>query len=65
MALLAIYAAKKADNETLEEYLNNQVFADVSRTTRNPDPADVNGFRAYMEKYRQLLPVEQAAIDNI
>lgn len=65
MALLAAYAGKKADNETLEEYLNKRVFAEVLGTTLPPDPSDVQGFGAYMEKYKQLLKVEQAAVDNL
>lgn len=65
MALLAAYTAKKADNEALEDYLNKKVFTDISRTSLHPNEADVKGFQAYIEKYRQLLKVEQAAIDNI
>ncbi len=65
MALLAAYTAKKSDNETLENYLNKNVFANIAGTTLNPDQADVQGFYAYMEKYKQLLKAEQAAVDNI
>ena len=65
MALLAAYTAKKAENETLEDYLNKKVFTDISKTSLHPNEADVKGFQAYIEKYRQLLKVEQAATDNI
>lgn len=65
MALLAAYAAKKDHGETLEDYLNKKVFSDVSGITLNPDQADVCGFNSYIEKYKQLLKVERAAVDNI
>jgi predicted dehydrogenase len=60
-----IDTAKKADNETLEDYLNKKVFTDISRTSLHPNEADVKGFQAYIKKYRQLLKVEQAATDSI
>ncbi len=65
MALLAAYTAKKSDSETLENYLNKNVFANIAGMTLSPDQADVQGFYAYMEKYKQLLKAEQAAVDNI
>ena len=65
MALLAAYLDQKTNNETLEEYLNNRVFAGVLRTTLYPDQADLQGFNTYMEKYIHLLNVEKSAIDNI
>ena len=62
MALLAAYMAKKADGETLEEYLNAHVFADTEGTTLAPEQADVDGFNAYIERYKQLLEVERKAV---
>ena len=65
MALLAAYTANKANDETLEDYLNKNVFTGVLSTTLNPDHADVQGFNMYIGKYKQLLNVEQAAIENV
>lgn len=65
MALLAAYTAKKSDNEALETYLNKNVFTHVSGTTLIPEQADVQGFSTYIKNYKQLLKVEQAAIDNL
>ena len=65
MALLAAYMAKKAENETLEEYLNAHVFADAKGTTLNPEQADVDGFNAYIEQYKALLEVERKAVEVI
>jgi len=63
MALLTAYACSKAEGETLEEYLNNRVFAGVTGSTLSPDPVDVDGFNTYMQQYRALLKVEQTAVD--
>ena len=49
--------------ETLEDYLNRRVFAGVSGSTVQPDEETVNGFNAYMERYRALLDVERKAVE--
>lgn len=65
MALLAAYMADHASGETLEQYLSDRVFAGVKGTTMQPDPADVEGFNAYIRSYQQLLEVERAAVKHI
>ena len=63
MALLAAYMLKKHADETLEHYLDTRVFNGVSGTTLAPDPADVDGFNAYIREYKSLLRVERAALE--
>jgi len=63
MALLAAYAAAKNPGEALEAYLSNRVFANAASVTIVPEAADVVGFNDYMEQYKQLLKVEQTAIE--
>ena len=65
MALLAAYRAKKAEGQSLESYLNDQVFAGVSGSTMAPDAADVAGFNRYIESYKALLDVERKAVEVI
>ncbi len=65
MALLVAYAMQKQENESLEDYLQNRVFAHVQGSTVAPDAEDVEGFTAYMQEYRKLLEVEITAIENI
>ena len=65
MALLAAYRVWRSEGETLEDYLNNRVFAGVSGTTLPPEPEDVEGFNTYMEKYKALLQVERAAAETL
>ncbi len=65
MALLAAYCINKEENETLEQYLNERVFCHASGSTIEPKPSDVDGYNAYMKQYKQLLKVEQTAIETI
>ena len=63
MALLAAYMLQKADGQTLEDYLANEVFADVKRTTLAPDAEDAAGFDRYLAQYRAALAAERAAAE--
>jgi sugar (pentulose or hexulose) kinase len=65
IALLATYMLRKATNETLEAYLSNKVFAGESGTTIAPDQGDVNGFTAFMERYKKGLMIERAAVNGL
>lgn len=63
IALLASYMINKEENETLDDYLNNKVFAGNAGTEMNPDPADVEGFDTFIKRYKNGLPIERAAVD--
>ena len=65
MALLAAYTFERREGQSLEDYLSSRVFQNSSSSTVSPDPADVAGFRAYMEDFTRLLKVEKAAIDTL
>ena len=62
MALLAAYMVQKQEGQTLEAYLNEQVFAGVERTTLAPNPEDEAGFDRYLAQYRSCLAAEKAAV---
>ena len=63
MAVLAQYMVLGAD-QTLEDYLDSRVFADMKAVTEAPDKKDVDGFNAYIERYRRMLAAEKAAVEN-
>jgi sugar (pentulose or hexulose) kinase len=65
IALLASYMLHKGTNEPLEAYLSDKIFAEESGTTIAPDPKDVEGFRAFMERYQKGLIIERAAVDGL
>lgn len=60
IAVLASYLAH-ADAASLGEYLEREVFATASPSVVDPDPADVVGFAAYLDRYRAGLAIESAA----
>lgn len=64
IALLASYLVNKEGGEALEDYLDNKVFAGNEGTTLNPDPAGVEGFNVFMERYMKGLDIERAAVDS-
>jgi sugar (pentulose or hexulose) kinase len=65
IALLAAYMLRKTENETLEAYLTNKVFAGEMGTTIAPDPGHVESFVAFMERYKKGLIIERAAVDAL
>ncbi|AQY02814.1 xylulokinase [Microbacterium foliorum] len=60
IAVLASYLAH-AESASLGEYLERDVFATASLSVADPDPADVAGFAAYLDRYRAGLAIEAAA----
>ena len=65
MALLAAYMVNRDEGETLEQYLENKVFAHAAGDCVQPREADRKGFTAFFARYKACLPVEQAAVDAL
>ena len=65
IALLASHMLHKETNEPLEAYLSDKVFADENSTTVVPDQRDVDGFTAFMERYKKGLVIERTAVDAL
>lgn len=65
IAVLASYVQATASGSDLDlnSYLRTHVFGDAAFETSEPDPADVAGFAAYLDNYRQGLAVQRAAVD--
>jgi sugar (pentulose or hexulose) kinase len=61
MAVLAAYAASGA-SVSLRDYLRERVFAATELSTAEPQPDDVAGFAAYLDRYRDGLDIVRAAI---
>ncbi|WP_239174909.1 xylulokinase [Actinoplanes cyaneus] len=64
IAILAAYLTGKQPGQTLDDFLTSTVFAGAELETATPDPADVAGFDAFIQRYVAALPVEQAAVAN-
>ncbi|NUU06259.1 ATPase [Leifsonia sp. C5G2] len=64
IAVLAAFSRARSggDASGLDAYLGDRVFRSVVFDTAEPDPADVAGFAAYLDRYRDGLAVERAAV---
>ncbi|MBQ6755897.1 MAG: ATPase [Oscillospiraceae bacterium] len=63
MALLAAYMVRKADGESLADYLDNKVFNNAKSSTLMATDADVAGFNKFLETYKKALEVEKCAVE--
>ena len=63
IAVLAAFRASRTDG-SLADFLNTEVFADIELDTVDPDPNDVVGFDAFIQRYVATLPVERAAVEH-
>ena len=63
MALLGAYMLWRDEGETLEDYLDHKVFADAKASTLMAEPGDIEGFSAFLSRYRKALPVEKTATE--
>ena len=62
MAVLAAYASDSR-GLSLNDYLSAVVFADAEIETVIPDPADVEGYKRFLEAYEKGLDVLRTAVD--
>ena len=65
ISLLASYMVNRAENESLEDFLKQKVFAGKQGSSISPDLSDVAGFNEFMKRYNQGLAIERAAVDNL
>ena len=55
----------REENETLDDFLNNRVFACQKEVTVEPDKEDVAGFDEFIERYKKGLEIERAAVKSL
>ena len=65
IALLAAYMLHGENEQTLDDFLENEVFAGMQGETVAPDKKDVEGFNEFMTRYNAGLPIERAAVENM
>jgi len=61
IALLAAYMAQRLAGESLEDYLEQKVFAGQDALAIVPEDTDRQGFACYLERYKQGLAAARAA----
>ncbi|MEC1865659.1 FGGY-family carbohydrate kinase [Bacillus licheniformis] len=65
MAILASYMMNKGQEESLEDFLDKKVFEEDAGQEIYPDQLDVEGFEAFIERYKKGLMIEQSAVDHL
>ncbi len=65
MALLAAYMLCRDTETPLEKFLSEEVFRDAESSVLEPDPEDADGFKKYMEIYKNGLAAEAAAVKSL
>ncbi len=65
IALLAAYMVRENRAETLSEYLDRHVFADMQGITVSPKQSDLDGLGRYMDAYCAGLAAERAAVSEL
>lgn len=64
MAVLASYVMKKKPQQSLEDYLNKEVFTSEEPYTVYPSEEGKEQFSHFMERYDPMLEVERKAIEK-
>ena len=65
MAVLAIFARRNNNGQSLEDFLDHEVFVDPESMTLSPEPEGVEGYNKFISRYEAGLPVESEAIKTI
>ncbi|MEH6963743.1 FGGY-family carbohydrate kinase [Priestia megaterium] len=64
MAILSSYMLNKSENESLEDFLDNRIFKEVTAQEIYPDELDVKGFEAFIKRYKKGLVIEKTAAEH-
>ena len=62
---MASYMVNKEEGETLAHYLSEKVFAGDTGSKLEAEKEDVEGFDAFIKRYKAGLPIERAAVDYL
>lgn len=65
IAILASYMLNKTQDEALQDYLAQKVFAGKMGTKIYPDPQDTAGFTVFIQRYTTGLAIERAAVNHL
>lgn len=64
MALLCGYRLR-GNGRSLAQFLDEDVFADTTKTVVTPNPEDVEGFNRFLENYKKGLSIEREAVGAV
>ena len=63
MALLAAYMLWRSEGESLPDYLDREVFASARSSTLMADADEIEGFNAFLDRYRKALEAERTLVE--
>ncbi|MDD2495277.1 MAG: FGGY-family carbohydrate kinase [Tissierellia bacterium] len=63
MAILAEYISHKEQNQSLQEYLNKEIFVSTESIVCYPNKEETEGFNSFLEKYKKTLQIEKFAVE--
>ncbi|WP_443091112.1 xylulokinase [Basfia succiniciproducens] len=64
IALLANYLTAYQAGQSLEDYLDNHIFAQAEISVSQPDEEMAKGYAEFIQYYQQGIPVVRAAVDT-
>ncbi len=64
IAVLAAFM-KERENESLQEFLKDRIFAGQTGTRLEPCSADTEGYNVFMKRYMAGLAIEKAAVESL
>lgn len=65
IAVLASYMKNKQEEEALDAYLSEKVFAGQKGITLSPVKEDVEGFNTFIGRFTEGLAIERAAVNSL
>lgn len=63
IALLASYMLRGRNGQSLDDFLDEDVFCGMKGETVSPDDKGADGFNVFMDRYNKCLPIESAAVE--
>lgn len=64
-ALLASFCVNKKEGQSFDQYLAEEVFGGATGEEMAPKASDVEGFDAFIERYKAGLAIEHAAVESL
>ena len=62
--ILALYLVDRKDGPTLEDYLDQKIFASMESETVEASPEDIEGFEKFTARYRDNIGIMRAAVET-
>ena len=56
---------EKEQGESLEDYLQNKIFANAKEEIAQASKEEIKGFNKFLERYKAAVPVEAKAVECV